>query len=221
MSTKNNVKRQILYAGIAFALIALLLGAWSQFNMHPSKTKELVLQNGTAFPVPRKPQPFALQYAKDGKPFTNAQLQGHWSMMFFGFTHCAMLCPTTLSTLNQFYGKLESANFKDMPQIVFVSIDPERDSLKRIDTYVTSFNKNFQGATASEEVLDKVTNEFNILFTKVNPTNDKDYQIDHSGTVLLFDPQGNLAGLFSPPIDAKTLAEDYKAIVEHAKESKS
>lgn len=218
MSTKISAKRQILYAGIAFGVLALLFGMWAQFNGHPHQNKELVLQNGTAFPIPREVKPFELQNAKDGTPFTKAQLQGHWSMMFFGFTHCAMLCPTTLTTLNKFYGNLEAANFKEMPQVYFVSIDPERDSLKRIDSYVTSFNKNFKGATASEEVLDKITNEFNILFSKNNPNKDEDYQIDHSGTVLLFNPEGNLAGLFSPPIDAKTLTEDYQAIITNAKE---
>lgn len=215
--SKSNPKRQIMYAGIAFALIALLFGAWSQFNVHHRAPKELALKNGTVFPQPRSVQPFALQNAPDGKPFTNAELKGHWSMMFFGFTHCAMLCPTTLTSLNHFYQNLETAHVKELPQIFFVSIDPERDDLNRIATYVTSFNKNFRGATATEEKLDSLTNELNILYSKVNPNADKDYQIDHSGTVLLFDPQGNLAGLFSPPIDANVLAQDYQMIIANNK----
>ncbi len=212
--SKNNAKRQILYAGIAFALIALLFGAWSQFNLHDKGPRELVLKNGTVFPQPRIIEQFALQNAPDGTPFTNEQLKGHWSMMFFGFTHCASLCPTTLTTLNRFYQNLEAANFKDLPQVIFISIDPERDDLNRVGTFVTSFNKNFHGATGTEEKLDKLTDELNILFTKVNPNKEEDYQIDHSGTVLLFDPQGHLAGLFSPPIEANDLTEDYQAIVK-------
>lgn len=213
--SKMNAKRQILYAGIAFAAIALFFGMWSQYNLraHP---KPLVLQNGTVFPTPRIIQPFDLQHAPDGKSFSNEQLKGHWTMMFFGFTHCAMLCPTTLTTLNHFYNNLQAAHFEQLPQVVFVSIDPERDDLNRIGTYVTSFNKNFTGATATEEKLDRMTNELNILFTKANPNKDEDYQIDHSGTVLLFNPQGHLAGLFSPPIEAQALTDDYQAIVKNA-----
>lgn len=209
---KSNTRRQILYTGMAFGLIALLFGMWSQFNLH-DHPKEVTLKNGTIFPNPRIIQPFQLQSAQDGKPFTNEQLKGHWSMMFFGFTHCAMLCPTTLTTLNHFYGNLEAAKVQQLPQIIFVSLDPERDNLNRIGSYVTSFNKNFKGATGTEEKLDAMTNELNILFTKDNRNKDENYQIDHSGTVLLFNPQGQLAGIFSPPINAEELTEDYKAVI--------
>jgi protein SCO1/2 len=138
---KDNIKKQIILSGIVFGIIALLFGVWSQHNTHPKEPRELPLKNGTALPSPREIIAFELKSAPDGTPFTNTQLKGHWSMLFFGFTHCAMLCPTTLSNLNQFYGNLLAENISQMPKIYFISIDPERDSLQRIATYVTSFIK--------------------------------------------------------------------------------
>lgn len=137
-------------------------------------------------------------------------------MLFFGFTNCAMLCPKTLSTLNQAYGELIAAKVTQLPQVFFISVDPERDSLKRINLFVTSFNKNFHGATGTEQQLDSVTTELNILYNKVNPNKEENYQIDHSGTVLLINPNGNLVALFSPPLNPDELAKDYQAIIKAA-----
>jgi protein SCO1/2 len=213
---RENIKKQIILSGIVFGIIALLFGLWSQYNTHPKKPKELLLKNGTVLPSPREIIAFELKNAPDGTLFNNIQLKGHWSMLFFGFTHCALLCPTTLSSLNQFYGNLLAENINQMPQIYFISIDPERDSLQRIATYVTSFNKNFKGATGSEKQLNQITKELNILFAKVKPDNEdkEDYQIDHSGTILLINPDGNLTAFFSPPIEPKELTEDYKSILK-------
>jgi protein SCO1 len=216
MFKKSSTNKQLIFSGVAFGLIALLFGLWSHYNTHDHSHKEVVLKTGTAFPIPREIKAFELKNAPSGTSFTNSQLQGHWSMLFFGFTNCALLCPTTLSSLNQFYNQLSAEKVSQMPMVTFISIDPERDTLKKIDRYVKSFNKNFQGATGSESQLDNMTNQLNILYAKVNAKNGEDYQIDHSGTVLVFNPQGNLAALFSPPIDAKVLAEDYKNLIKNA-----
>lgn len=215
---KQNIKRQLWFSVLAFSLIALLFGLWTHYNLSDKPPPDLNLKSGTAFPIPREIKPFELKNAPDGSPFNNQQLKGHWSMLFFGFTNCAMLCPTTLSSLNQFYNDLSVDNLSDKPQIIFISIDPERDNLQRLNQYVTSFNKQFKGATGSENQLDNLTKQLNILFSKVNLNNDEDYQIDHSGTVLVFNPDGNLAALFSPPIDAKALAADYKNLIKHARQ---
>lgn len=216
---KHNIKRQIVVAGIAFALIALLFGMWSRHNLNADAAQSKTppqLQNGTLFPTPRQIKPFQLKDASNGAPFTNKQLKQNWSLLYFGFTNCATLCPQTLSTLNQVYKNLIEAHASDLPQVIFISIDPERDSLPRIKQYVSSFNKNFKGISGTEKQLDAMTKEFNILYSKENPNHAKDYQIDHSGVVLLIDPQGNLAGLFSPPLDAQTLTKDFQTVVNYA-----
>lgn len=218
----KGIRQQIIFAGVAFAAIALLFGMWSKHNIKPvnePQQKELALKNGTAFPQPRPINPFELKEASTGGALTNEQLKGHWSLLFFGFTHCAMLCPTTLTTLNQAYKLLEQNNVKVLPNILFISIDPHRDSLKRIDTYVKAFNKNFAGATGNKEELDKLTKQLNILYLKVDPNKDDNYQIDHSGTVLLVDPEGHLAALFSPPLEPQILAQDYQSVIDNVKQA--
>jgi protein SCO1 len=210
----TTIRRQIIFSSIAFAALALLFGMWSQHNL--GKSQPVELKSGTLFPVPREIHPFNLISAPGGQSFTNKNLKGHWSMLFFGFTHCAMLCPTTLKSLNQSYQQLQAANVTELPQIVFISIDPERDTLKDINDYVKMFNKNFIGVTGTKQQLDKLTKELSILHMKITTDNSKEnnYQIDHSGTVLLINPQGQLQALFTPPIDAKTLADDYQKIMK-------
>lgn len=219
MQRRNNLKKQLVLITLAVAVLAFLFGLWSKYNTSEHKPEKITLQSGTAFDIPKEIRPFALQNAANGQPFTNESLKGHWTMLFFGFTNCASLCPTTLTTLNQFYTSLETDHVNQLPQVVFISIDPERDTLTKIKAYVTSFNKNFNGATAEEAQIDKMTQELNILFSKANPNNDENYQIDHSGTVLVINPQGHLSALFSPPIDAKALAADYKTLIEATPEN--
>jgi protein SCO1/2 len=216
----TSIRQQIIFSSIAFAALALLFGMWSQHNIGTSQAVEL--KSGTLFPVAREIHPFNLLTAPAGQSFSNENLKGHWSMLFFGFTHCAMLCPTTLTSLNQSYQKLQAAKVAQLPQVVFISIDPERDSLKDINDYVKMFNKNFTGATGTKQQLDKLTKEFSILYMKITTDNSQknNYQIDHSGTVLLINPQGQLQALFSPPIDAKALADDYQKVMKAYQQQK-
>ncbi|MBA2653686.1 MAG: SCO family protein [Gammaproteobacteria bacterium] len=216
MFEKGSLERQVLFAGVAFCILALLFGLWSHYNWNEPPAKELTLKTGTAFPIPRQIQPFTLDNGPNNLSFTNAQLKGQWSMLFFGFTNCAMLCPTTLGSLNQVYNNLVTDKISQLPQVYFISIDPERDSVKRIKQYVTSFNKSFDGATGTEAQLEDMTHKLNILYSKSNPNQAEDYQIDHSGTVLVIDPDGNLAALFSPPIDPKGLAQDYELLIKQS-----
>ena len=117
--------------------------------------------------------------------------------------------------LNDAYQKLTEQKVRSLPQVVFISVDPERDTPTQINKYVHSFNPNFTGATGSKTEIDKMAENFNVLYMKVaNNPSDKNYQIDHSGTVLVINPNGEFAALFSPPLDAQKLADDYKTLVK-------
>jgi len=216
MATHHPQNKQFWLAGSAVAVIALLFGLWT-FHQNGSN-KKIELQDGTILPIPHDISPFHLVSADD-KPFTNANLKGHWSVLFFGFTRCPQLCPTTLSTLNNMYTTLaKNKNIKELPQVVFISVDPDRDNPKQIKKYLASFNKNFIGATGTKENIKKLTKEFSILFTKVNKPNAKDandYVIDHSGTLLLVNPEVKLFAVFSTPHDAVKLSQDLLTIEEN------
>lgn len=216
MITRLAKNRHLYLAAAAFAVIALLFGMWTRQNTqnyeHP-----INLENGTLFPVPRDITPFHLVSADD-KPFTNGNLVGKWSLLFFGFTQCPQLCPTTLAVLNKTYQQLETKKTVPLPQIVFISVDPERDTPRAIEEYIGTFNKNFKGATGKKDEIKALTAQFNIMYMKVQNQQSQDannYQIDHSGTLLLINPEGKLLALFQTPHEANHLAHDIENIEMH------
>ncbi len=217
MTTQVIRNRNIILAAIAFAIISLLLGMWVRNNQGSIHHSPFDIENGTIFPVPHDISPFHLVNAQE-KPFTNSNLTGHWSLLFFGFTQCPQLCPTTLAVLNDTYQQLEKKKNVELPQIVFISVDPERDTPPVIQKYIASFNKNFVGATGSQDEIKKLTAALNILYMKVQKPNTNDpmsYQIDHSGTLLLVNPEGKLLALFSSPHTAEGLANNIANIEAH------
>lgn len=212
------MRNRIFMLSLAIAFLALLFGLWTHYNFGaPKEATTLTLTNGTVFPQPRALSTFTLT-DMNGKPFTQANLKGHWSLIFFGFTHCPMLCPTTLATLNEVYQKLQADQQQPMPQIVFISVDPERDSPKRIKQYVTGFNPHFFGATGSQQQLEELTQKFSVMYAKVaQGDSQQDYTIDHSGTLLLTDPNGNLLAIFSTPHETAALTQNLEKIINMKK----
>jgi protein SCO1/2 len=205
---------------IVVAVLALLFGLWTRHNTSSLNNQPtLSLSNGTVLPQPRLINEFTLT-DMSGRPFTRDHLHGHWSFIFFGFTHCPELCPTTLSTLDRMYKQLQTDHQDPLPQIVFVSVDPERDTPQRIKQYVTSFNPEFFGATGTAQQLEQMTQQFSVMYAKVMQQNannqntaQEDYTIDHSGTLLLVDPNGQLLAVFSTPHEATALAQSFQKIV--------
>lgn len=211
-TTKLKSSQRVLFLLIAIALLSALFGMWSRYNTQPKDVKT-ALQTATVFSQPRMIAPFSLK-STTGNPFTLQDLKGKYSLIFFGFTHCPDLCPTTLAMLNQSYKTLESANLKMLPQIIFISVDPERDTVEKMKTYLSSFNKSFIGATGSQKQIDTLTQEMNVIYAKVAQAGDSEnYTIDHSGTIILVNPQGQFYGVFTMPHDPQKIASDMKVLL--------
>lgn len=204
------MQRQTLFILIAIAVLALLLGMWFQHNTTPTNAQPKV-STATIFDAPRTLTAFELTDDK-GQPFTLASLKGHWSLLFFGFTNCPDLCPTTLSTLAKAYQTLASAHQNPMPQVVFISVDPERDTTARIHQYLKNFDTHFIGATGDKATLDTFTQELSVLYAKI--TQEDHYSIDHSGTIIIINPEGQFYGVFTMPHEAEKIAEDMKTIIQ-------
>lgn len=171
--------------------------------------------HGTLLEKPREIEQFSLT-GIDNKSFTNASLQGQWTIVFFGFTNCGYVCPTTMAELNKMYRLLEEKKVKPLPQIVMVSVDPQRDSLDKLDHYVRAFNPHFYGARGDEDVVRKMTREMGIAYAKVelpNSQNSENYDMQHSAALMLFNPQGELTAFFTTPHQADLLAKDYQLLV--------
>lgn len=165
----------------------------------------------TVLTEPRPLQAFALD-GDDAEPFTRASLDGHWSFLTFGYTACPDVCPTTLAVLDQVARQLDDAGAA-APEVVFVSVDPERDSVQQLHRYVTHFNPQFHAATGPQSALEALTRQLGVLYMKVPAAGERSgYQIDHSASVLLVDPSGRLRAVFSPPHQAATIAVDFARI---------
>jgi protein SCO1/2 len=200
------------------AVLALLFGLWTHHNTRNSLKNTPENSNIVTATVLPQPKSIIDFYLTDdhNKAFTNANLQKHWTFVFFGFTHCPQLCPTTLAVLNKMYQQLVQNQANPLPQILFVSVDPDRDSPEQIHKYLQSFNPDFMGVTGTKDQIDGLTEQFNVMYAKVFADGDQShYMIDHSGTILLLNPKGQLYAIFSTPHDASAIAKDYLKIVSN------
>jgi protein SCO1/2 len=168
---------------------------------------------GFLWPDPPAVSPFEL-VRDTGEPFNERDLAGKWSFMFFGFTHCPDVCPTTMSTLNTVAQTLAAdPDFGDRGQVVFVSVDPARDTPEVLRSYVDFFNDSFVGVTAAaDESLRAFTRQLGIYYQRVDLASAADYTMDHTASILLFDPRARLVAVFSMPHDADDIARRFIAI---------
>ena len=144
--------------------------------------------------------PFELT-TQDGKRLSSESLKGKPFAIFFGFTHCPEVCPTTLFDLTQDLAALGSD--ADRMNVVFVTIDQERDTPELMKTYLSSFDPRIVGLTGTEKEIAAVAKEYRVYFRKV-PT-ESDYTMDHTATIFLMDSKGDFFGSsnFQEPQDTR------------------
>ncbi len=195
-------------------LVLVVLGVmYLAYNKYtkPRVLSDAELQDRGAllFERPRVVQSFEL-LGKNGEPATNKILEGKWTLMFFGFTQCPDVCPTTLATLNKIYDKLSPIEQQQF-QIVLLSLDPLRDTPEVLQPYMDYFNEQFQALTAdNENAIARVARNFNIAHMK-QPLGDS-YTIDHSSHIALINPHGHYQGLLKPPFDIPKVVEVLRSI---------
>lgn len=188
---------------------------------------DLKLQSGVTIPKASDLKPFTLTSTvidkKTGKnkTFTEKDLQDQWTLIFFGFTNCPALCPTTMAQLANAYQELQKQKFSPMPQVVFISVDPERDTLEKIKLFVTTFNPAFIGARGDLNTVAQLSKELDVMFTKVPQKGlDKDknsnYTIDHSGDIAVLNPKGQFVAMLTMPHKNEDIVKDYQTIVKAA-----
>src|SRR5690606_38811645 len=196
--------------------LAAGLGLWAAqaWFGQPAGTPVPALQAVKLFEQPRELPAFSLQQS-DGTPLVPGELQGHWTLVFLGFTHCPDVCPTTLAELAK-AEKLWTAQLpvNKQPRILFVSVDPERDSPETTAKYAHYFSATATGATGDIDALGKFASSLNMVFAKTAVDEDGSYSIDHTSWVALLDPQARLAGFIRPPLDPVQIAADLRLLVE-------
>ncbi|TDG15814.1 SCO family protein [Seongchinamella unica] len=144
-----------------------------------------------------------------GEAFTRDRLEGRWTLVFFGFTHCPDVCPTTMAFLDGFMGQLEGTEAEDT-QVVLVTVDPARDTVEQLAAYVPYFNEEFLGVTGEFLDVHRFATALNTPFRKV-PGQDENYQVDHSANVVLINPRGDYHGFFKAPLDQAKMKVTYRS----------
>lgn len=160
------------------------------------------------FPNPRLVADFEL-YTASGERFSRADLEGQWNLLFFGFTNCPDVCPDTLAMLARSMDQLELMRREEKPRVVFVSVDPDRDQGELLADYVAWFNDDFIGVTGSDAQLLALTRQLGVVYFHETPDEQTGfYNVDHSASVLIVDPQGRLYGRFAHPLEPDAITAD-------------
>lgn len=172
------------------------------------------LQHATLLDNPREIPDFAL-FSAGHQPFNKAAVQGKWTMLFFGFTSCPSLCPTTMASLGKMYRILEENQRVPLPQVVMVTLDPLRDKAENLQAYVQGFDPHFTSARSEDEAtVNAMARAIGIASMKIEPQgNTQNYTFEHTGTVMLLNPKGQLAAYFTMPHKPQELAHDYTIVV--------
>ena len=168
----------------------------------------VALRSGTALPQPRPIGEFEL-VDHSGNALTRRNLEGRWSIVFAGFTNCPDVCPTTLALLAALSSRLRARG--DDLQIVFLSVDPDRDTPSQLAQYVGHFDPNMIGATGAKAQIDRLCAELGLAYV-LNPGTAGEYTVDHSAALVLVDPKARIAAYFQPPYDLDSLATDLATL---------
>ena len=172
------------------------------------------MQTVKLLPQPRALPAFALRQS-DGTQLVPGELAGHWTVVFLGFTHCPDICPTTLAELAQAQKQWASLPDATRPRVLFVSVDPDRDTPMKTGEYARAFHRDTLAATADVPALESFAQSLSMVFMKVEPETgapDNQYSVDHSAALAVLDPQGRMAGVITPPLVPRAIAEDLIAL---------
>jgi protein SCO1/2 len=206
---------KILFRVLVF-IIPVSLGIFFSVYMNQG-SGSLEGFSATVLPEAKALPEFSLEDHR-GNTFTNEDLKGQWSFVFFGYTHCPDVCPTTLALLNQVDQVLKNKSGVNNPKTIFISVDPRRDTVEQLAEYVPYFNAEFTGVTGSLENLQVLTKSLGIAFgqegVEEGDTETEEYEVFHSSRIMLIDPEARLKALFSSPHDVNQIVSDYSKIID-------
>jgi protein SCO1/2 len=195
---------------IVLASVAALLGLCAALLWRYS-SPQIQLATGTYLAPARALPDFSL-IDQRGAPFGPRNLDGHWSLMFFGYTNCPDFCPTTLATLAAMEKNLRTDG-ATRPQVVFISVDAKRDTPQQLAKYVPYFDPSFIGVTAADQpTIEALARKLGVAVMLV-PSPSGGYTVDHSGAIFVVDPAGKIAAILTGPFTADTLLADFDRIV--------
>ncbi len=198
------VKRNILIVtalGLAAFAIGLGMGRLADRPAEPVAA--------TVFASPRELPPVDL-LDPSGATIDSSAFTGGWDILFFGFTHCPDICPTTLYRLAALQDRLDDLPPGRQPTVWLVSVDPLRDTPPVLEKYLSAFGPGVTGATGSAEAIAGFAEGLGVAYQQL-PEGDS-YTVSHTSALFLVDPQARLAALFTTPLDWQAIEADYREL---------
>jgi protein SCO1/2 len=199
-------KRTLLVGFASFLLIGVVALGIFLFGDHPGF-------RGTEYIEPYPPAPEIVLSRDNGSSFRLSEMRGKIVLLFFGYTSCPDICPATLAELNQALGRLGEKKAAQV-QVVFVTVDPGRDTPERAQAYVNHFNKDFIGLSGTEPELEKVWREYGVFREIVEGASAAGYLINHTARVTLIDRDGNMRLSFGFDVPVEDIVHDLKLILK-------
>jgi protein SCO1/2 len=195
MATKN--LSSFILTTFAVVVVIIMVFSWVQFSI--TKIQPPLIQ-GVVLTTAKSLKPFYLQSLNDNM-FTKEQLQGHWSIISYGYTHCPDICPTTLMTLTSLLELVNDSNQQGQLKTIFYSVDAKRDSSEILKSYVSYFSEDIIGLRALDKPSAKIfEQQLGIQVKLSEKTTSSPYQVAHGISLLLMNPNGALQAVFLPEV---------------------
>lgn len=206
-------KRRHHFVAVAILGIILLLVSVSLYNTRGGKITLPPDVQGVMIEDPSLPMPAFSLNDQNGKAFSNAQLHGRWTLMFFGYTSCPDICPNTMRV---FHGISQRAQTPADTQYVFISLDPKRDTEAKIKDYMAFFNPKFIGLRGEKEAIDQLTQPLGVVYEidYEGEEESDDYLVNHFAAIYVVDPDGELIAYILPPHNVERVGGVFDAIVK-------
>ena len=202
-----------LQAGL-IAFIALVVGVVAALYIKPP-SNNVKMQHVSLYPQVRALPDFQLVDHND-KAFTPQNLMGHWSLIFVGYTYCPDICPTTLAELKGIYPELQKIPSEFPIQIVLLSVDPKRDTPKRLNEYINFFHPDFIAVSGEHPQLFPLVRAMGMMYSMSESTDNPNYLVDNSSSVVVLNPREQVVGRFKPDfvVGQLPISEGQKILVD-------
>lgn len=196
---RRSYTRRLIWTG-AFLVVLILVAVAGWWYLLPPTLHGIPLQS------PRVADDFTLT-TTTGEPMSLSDFRGKYVVLFFGYTSCPDVCPTTLSDIQQMLKELGAKRAEDV-QVVMVTVDPERDTAQQLAAYLHYFDPSFIGMTGSVADIQPVAKQFGIFFEKAPSSDKNNYVVDHTAVVTIIDPKGYVREIFSYGVSGADMASD-------------
>ncbi len=211
--TRGSIRATVL---MCLALISIVVVLFVLKVLRTSSLDETALRElgVILLPTPRELIVDGLT-TDSGEGFTTQNLTGAWTLLFFGFTNCPDVCPTTMAELGVAKRELvqKVPEVAQQMQVVLVTVDPDRDDPETLGRYVKAFSPDFVGVNGTRESIAKFATQVNVAFGKV-PDGEGGYTVDHTGNIVIINPRGHYAGFIKLPHKASTIRDAMISMVE-------